>query len=143
MTTLQQKALDLLNKSSLIDLASVNEEGYPRTCVVAKLANHDWNIYVATGASGNKVRQFQQNPKASVCYFFGGDSVTLLGTVQIIADKTEKAALWQDWLIRHFPKGVDDPEYCLLKFIPHEGTIYIGEEFATERIEPLTATLGD
>lgn len=102
--------------------------------MVAKLANHDWTIYVATGTSSNKVRQFRQNSKAGICYFAGGDSVTLLGTVQIVTDRAEKAEMWQDWLINHFPQGIDDPDYCLLKFTPHEGTFCIGEDFATEKL---------
>ncbi|MCK9302063.1 MAG: hypothetical protein PHU62_08940 [Bacteroidales bacterium] len=54
MSPIQQKALDLLNSSQLITIASITEEGYPRTFAVAKLANHDWTVYVATGTSGNK-----------------------------------------------------------------------------------------
>lgn len=134
MTNIQHKALDLLNCSQFITIVSITENGYPRACAVAKLANRDWTVYVATGTSGNKVRQFMQNPRASISCFKIGGSVTLIGTVQLVEDRAEKAAMWQDWLFNHFPQGVDDPEYTLLKFTPHEGTFCIGEDFATEKI---------
>ena len=61
----------------------------------------------------------------------GADSVTLLGKIEIIEDMEVKKALWQDWFICHFPKGVNDPEYCVLKFSANEATFWIDSRFET------------
>ena len=30
------------------------------------------------------LKHFENNPKASVCYFLGGDSVTLIGNIELV-----------------------------------------------------------
>ncbi|HPE65338.1 MAG TPA: pyridoxamine 5'-phosphate oxidase family protein, partial [Synergistales bacterium] len=63
-----------------------------------------------------------------------GDSVTLLGNVAVLTDEQTRKELWQEWFIKHFPKGPDDPDYCVLKFDTVEATVYINEVFETHRV---------
>lgn len=49
--------------------------------------------------------------------------------------KTEEAikrSLWSDWMLSHFPGGVEDPEYCVLKFTPESSTYWIDNEFVKD-----------
>ena len=88
----------------VVTLASINEEGYPRVCVISKIKTEGIRtIWMATGTHSAKTGHFRQNPKASVCYFLGGDSVTLLGEVEIVRDAAVKRELWQDWYIYFGP----------------------------------------
>lgn len=129
---LESRAASLLDDCEDITVASVNDDGYPRACVVSKLRNEGLSaIYFSTGAISTKTRHFRENPRAGVCYYRGGDSVTLIGEAEIVNDVEKKEEVWQDWLINHFPKGVGDPNYCVIRFIPREATIWIGQEFAT------------
>ena len=82
--------------------------------------------------------QFRQRPHISAkirrqvfAIFLGGDGVTLLGEVEIVHDAVVKKALWQDWFIEHFPKGIDDPEYCILRFDANKATCWIDKLFET------------
>lgn len=129
---LKEKAAKLLESCSEVAVSSVNENGYPRVCVMTKLKSVGFSeIYFSTGTSGTKTRHFKNNPKSSACYYKDIDSVTIVGEVEIIDDTKVKEELWQDWLIDHFPGGTADPEYCVLKFIGKEATIWIDGIFET------------
>lgn len=129
---LVKKAEDLLSQCQAVTLSSVTENGYPRGCVLAKLECEGIKtLRFATGTNSAKTGQFRVNPKASACFYLGNDAVTLLGKVRIVSDPESKKCYWQDWFIKHFPGGPDDPDYTLLEFTSEEGTFYIDEEFET------------
>ncbi len=129
---LEKRAVSLLDDCENISVASVNDKGYPRICVVSKLRNEGLSaVYFSTGAISTKTRHFRENHRASVCYYKGGDSVTLIGDAEIVDDMEKKEEVWQDWLINHFAKGVGDPNYCVIRFIPREASIWIDQEYAT------------
>ena len=60
--------------------------------------------------------------------------VALTGRVEVISDLEVRRALWQDWMLEHFPGGVEDPEYCVLKFTAEKATYYIANEFVKEKL---------
>lgn len=129
------KAAELLEKCEVVTLASINEEGYPRICVMSKIKTEGIRtMWMATGTHSAKTGHFQQNPKASVCYFSGGDSVTLLGEIEIVHDAAIKQGLWQDWFVAHFPQGVTDPEYCIFRFDARQATCWIEHCFENHRL---------
>lgn len=126
------KAENLLSQCQVIALASVSETGFPRACVMARVRNDGLKtIWVATGITSRKTIHFQANPKASVCFSAGHDSVTLIGTVQIFTDTQTKEDIWQDWFINFFPGGAADPNYCVLRFTAAEATLWIDNCFET------------
>lgn len=43
-----------------------------------------------------KVTHFENNPKASVCCFRGGDSVTLIGNVSFVTDRETLKNFWNE-----------------------------------------------
>lgn len=131
-----QKAENLLSRCKVCTVASVTEKGYPRICVLMPLKTVGIKEFMfSTGASGTKVRHFKNNGKAGVTFYDGGDSVTLTGDMQIVTDKNVKNELWdmhRDFLGRHFPNGgKDDPEYCVIRFVANEATIYVDGDFET------------
>ena len=129
------KAAELLSKCEVVTIASVGETGYPRISVMSKnSADGISTVWVATGIDSQKTINFRKNPKASVCYYLNHDSVTLQGNVEVIVDAATKKKLWQEWYIHHFPKGMEDPAYCLLKFTTTEATCWIDHRFETHKI---------
>ena len=50
------------------------------------------------------------------------------------ADEAEKKALWQDWFIEHFPGGVNDPTYCILKFTAKRVTYWLDFQFVKGKV---------
>ncbi len=43
--------------------------------------------------------------------------------------------LWQDGDERYYPQGVTDPDYCVLRFVIHEGRYYSDFESETFTVE--------
>ncbi len=132
---LEEKANSLIKKCDVATLSSINEKGYPRTCVLS-IAKSDGfsDIYFVTSKRSNingKATHFETNSKASVCYFLGGDSVTLIGNVEFIEDRDIQEAVWNETDRRFFKKGIDDPKFRLLKFHTIEATFWIEGKFRT------------
>jgi len=134
---LEDKANALLLKCDTATLTSINEKGYPRTCVlsIAKAEGFSDLYFVTSKRSpiSGKAVHFENNPKASVCYFLGGDSVTLIGTVEFIEDRAVQEAVWNETDRRFFKKGIDDPKFRLLHFHTIEATFWIEGKFRTCR----------
>lgn len=132
---IEEKAAALLDKCDVVTLASINEKGYPRICVITKVRNNGFSeIYFMTSKRSHingKATHFENNTKASVCYFLGSDSVTLIGDVEIVTDMDEKRKFDDDCDRNFFKKGIEDPKCYLLKFCVKEATFWIEGKFRT------------
>lgn len=126
---IQEKAAQMVATAQIITVASVDENGYPRPVAMVKLKDEDGAIYVSTGTSSAKTAHFKANPKAGVSIVRGGDSIVYTGKMEIVTDEAVKRSLWGDWMLDHFPGGVEDPEYCVLKFTPESATYWIDNAF--------------
>ena len=124
-------AEELLKKNQVCQVASVTEKGYPRIIIMIPLKTEGIKtFYFSTAASSKKIEHFKKNPKAGVTFYDQHDSVTLTGEMSIVTDKALKDSLWCDWIAKHFQNGgKDDPEYTVVKFVTHEGDIYVNEQF--------------
>lgn len=132
---IEEKATLLLEKCNVVTIASINENGYPRICTINKIKSNTFmEIYFLTSKRSHingKATHFQNNTKASVCYRLGGDSVTLIGDVEIIDDMKIKSQFDKYCDRRFFKKGIEDPKCFLLKFCTNEATFWIESKFRT------------
>ena len=132
---LEEKANLLIAKCKVATLTSINEKGYPRTCLLS-IAKADGfsDVYFVTSKRSEingKVTHFETNTRASVCYFLDGDSVTLIGNVEFVEDRDLQEAVWNETDRRFFKKGIDDPKFRLIKFYTIEATFWIEGKFRT------------
>ncbi len=111
-------------------MALIDEEGFPRastiSCLKTEGISHAW---FATGLRTGKARCLEGNKKAGLCFCDGSNNVTLMGTTEILTEPDIKKGLWEDWFIEHFPGGVDDPNYCILKFSTEKMVFWIDSEY--------------
>lgn len=132
---IENKATKLLDSVNVATLTSINENGYPRTCLLRKVKNEGFmDIYFISSKRSKlngKVTHFENNSKASVCYFSNSDSVTLIGNVDFINDRKLKEEIWDELDRRFFKNGIDDPKFRLLKFHTIEATFWIEGKFRT------------
>ncbi|MDF2802020.1 MAG: pyridoxamine 5-phosphate oxidase-related FMN-binding protein [Anaerocolumna sp.] len=132
---IEENASRLLDKCEVVALTSINEMGYPRTCIITKVRNKGFSeIYFMTSKRSHlvgKATHFENNTKASVCYHLGGDSVTLIGDVEIVRDMDEKRKFDDDCDRNFFKKGIEDPKCYLLRFQTNEATFWIEGKFRT------------
>ena len=132
---IEDKAKELIKKCDVATLTSINEKGYPRTCVLSIAKTEEFSdVYFITSKRSpinGKVTHFETNTKASVCYYIGGDSVTLSGNVEFIEDRETQESIWSEQHRGFFKKGIDDPKFRLLKFHTIEATFWIEGKFRT------------
>lgn len=127
--SIEEKAAQMVAAAQVITVASIDENGYPRPVAMVKIKDEMGAIYVSTGTSSAKTAHFKANSKAGISIVRGGDSIIYTGQMAIVTDETVKRSLWGDWMLKHFTGGVEDPEYCVLKFTPQSATYYIDDEF--------------
>lgn len=132
---IENNANALLAQCNTATLTSINENGYPRTSLlsIAKAEGFS-DIYFVTSKRSKingKATHFEVNPKASVCYFKDGDSVTLIGNVEFVTDRNLQSLIWNETDRKFFKNGIDDPKFRLLKFHTNEATFWIEGKFRT------------
>lgn len=130
---------NLIDKQGTAFISSLDEDGFPNT--KAMLAPRKRvglkNFYFTTNTSSKRVKQFKENPKACIYFcdkrFFRG--LMLKGTVEILEDAESKEMIWKEGDTMYYPKGVTDPDYCVLKFTITKGRFYSNfksEDFQVE-----------
>ena len=125
----QSEIKKLRENSGIAYVASVNEEAYPQIKAMLVLEHDSMQVqYFSTNLSSKRVKQFMNNPRASVYYCdeaeFKGALFT--GTMEVCTDHETKAFLWREGFEKYYPKGIDDEDYCVLKFTADTVNYYHG-----------------
>lgn len=116
------------DKANLTVISSVDEMGFPvsKAMLAPRKREGIKVFYLTTNTSSQKVQNFKVNPKATLYFvdkrFYRG--VSLMGYVEILEDHDAKAMIWQDGDTMYYPLGVDDPDYCVIKFTAFQGRYY-------------------
>lgn len=123
----RQKGLELVGKSNIVMLGSVDAEGYPEIRAMLKMEHEGLEeFWFTTNVSSHKIPQLRANSKASLYFvdtihFIG---LSLIGVVDIHCDPQSKRRLWREGFEKYYPEGVDDPDYCVLRFKAVSGEYY-------------------
>lgn len=92
-------------------------------------------LYFSTNTSSQKVSNFINNENACVYFcnkrFFKG--ILLKGRVEVLTDEKHKKMIWQEGDTMYYSKGVNDPDYCVLKFTTKSIRVY--ENFSSYDID--------
>jgi len=109
-------------------LALIDDKGFPSasTLSIARADGIKW-LSFATGLDSNKAKRIAKCNKASVCINSAHYNITLVGTIEILTDPQTKKDTWYDGCEHHF-SGVDDPNYCVLKFTTNRYCLFISDE---------------
>jgi general stress protein 26 len=119
---------NLIDKVTVSIISSVDETGFPNTKAMLPPRKREGikHIYFTTNTSSMRVKQYSENPKACIYFFdkrfFHG--VMLKGTMEVLQDRKSKKMIWKDGDEMYYPKGVIDPDYCVLKFTAQDGRYY-------------------
>ncbi|HEX3043523.1 MAG TPA: pyridoxamine 5'-phosphate oxidase family protein [Bacillota bacterium] len=123
------KGLELIQKSKIALLGSVDMDGYPNMKAMLNLKNNGLKeIWFSTNTSSKRVAQFSRDQKASVYYVDENnfEGLMLIGKIQLLQDDESRKMLWFDGCEKYYPQGVNDPDYTVLKFTAHRGNYYHG-----------------
>ncbi|WP_334308745.1 pyridoxamine 5'-phosphate oxidase family protein [Lacrimispora sp.] len=119
---------NLIDKQGVSFISSLDDEGFPNTKAMLPPRKRVGikTFYFTTNTSSMRVKQFRSNPKACIYFcdkrFFRG--VMLKGTMEVLEDAASKEMIWQEGDTLYYPKGITDPDYCVLKFIAQTGRYY-------------------
>ena len=119
---------NLIDKQSTSFISSVDSNGFPNTkaMMMPRKRGGLKTFYFTTNTSSMRVSQYRTSPKACIYFcdkrFFRG--VMLKGVMEILEDATSKEMIWREGDEMYYPKGVTDPDYCVLKFTAQTGRYY-------------------
>ena len=134
-------SLELIDTSKAAILTTIDFDGNPITRAMFNLRNREqfpefseffggldnkFDIYISTNTSASKIKHIENNPKICVYYC---DPITFKGVmfggeVEIVDDMNIKSKIWLDWWTRYYPKGLEDPDYALLRLKPKTAEFY-------------------
>jgi len=134
------RALNLAKNTKNVFMGSINNENdMPniKAMVVVKRVGLK-TYYFISNHSATRTKQFMHNNKA--CIFFNKGlmckGLLLEGTMEILKDDENKKLFWENNMNKIFKNGgINDPEYCILKFTAESGRYYYKN--GTETIELL------
>jgi len=127
--TLKREIFDLLESATVSFVSSVDADGFPNTKAMLALDHDGLPVhYFSTNYSARRTQQFLNNPNACVyfCQEIDFRGLMLIGHISICTDKAHKQKLWRDGFEIYYPQGMDDPNYCVLKFTAQRGNYYHG-----------------
>ena len=119
---------NLIDKAGVSIISSIDEDGFPNSKAMLSPRKREGikHIFFTTNTSSMRVRQYSNNPKACVYFFdkrfFRG--VMLRGRMEVLHDSASKEMIWQQGDEMYYPKGVTDPDYCVLRFTAQDGRYY-------------------
>lgn len=125
-----EKIERFIDKQKVSFICSLDNEKYPNLRAMLKPRKHNGlkEFYFSTNTSSMKVKQYRDNPKASIYFYHKGlikyTGVMLKGKMEVLTDQETKSQLWRKGDILFYKKGVTDPDYCVLKFTATSGRYY-------------------
>lgn len=126
----QDEIIRFIRTQKVAVVAGVDEEGFPsqKAMFAPRRIDGCTAFYFSTNTSSQKVQIFRAQPKASVYFYKQGKQkfvgIQLKGTMEVLTDHEAKASIWQPTDTMYYPLGVDDPDYCVLKFTAACGRFY-------------------
>lgn len=142
---IRDKIMDLTKLEKFIEkqkvsfICSIDENGFPNMKAMLKPRKHNGltEFYFSTNTSSMRVKQFRNNPNASIYFYHKGlvkyTGVMLVGKMEVLTDQKIKSELWKRGDTMFYKQGVTDPDYCVLKFTAESGRYYC--DLKTESFE--------
>ena len=119
-----------IDKQKVSFICSIDNDNYPNVKAMLKprIRNGLKEFYFSTNTSSMRVKQYKQNPNASIYFYHKGlikyVGVMLKGKMEVLTDQQSKNKIWRRGDTLFYKKGVTDPDYCVLKFTAESGRYY-------------------
>lgn len=134
-----QKIENFVDRQKVSFICSIDNENYPNVKAMLKFRKRCGlkEFYFSTNMSSMRVKQYQENPNASIYFYHKGlmkyVGVMLKGKMEVLTDQETKNMIWKKGDTMFYKKGVTDPDYCVLKFTAKSGRYYC--DLKTENFE--------
>lgn len=135
-----KKAVEaLIDKQEAAFIGSIDKEGFPNIKAMLPPRKREGikHFWLTTNTSSMRVAQYLKDNHA--CMYFCDTKLfqgaMLRGVMEVLTDSASKEMIWREGDTMHYPEGVTDPDYCVLKFTAISGRYYCefhSEEFAVD-----------
>ena len=134
----RKEIFDFIDSQKTAFIGSVDEDGFPNIkAMLAPRERDGVTLYFTTNTSSMRVRQYLENPRASVYFYHRGrfryTGVMLKGKMSVLTDPQTKERIWRAGDTMFYKGGVTDPDYCVLRFDAESGRFY--QDLNTESFE--------
>lgn len=136
--TMKSEIYGLLETSKNAFVSSIDSTGHPNTKAMFALQHEGIGThFFSTNFSAQRTQQFLANQNACIYFCHEGEfkGLMLIGEMEVCTDRAHKAMLWRQGFEVYYPKGIDDDDYCVLKFTAYQGNYYHGLKNATFNVE--------
>ena len=119
-----------IEKQKVSFICSIDENGFPNMKAMLKPRKHNGltEFYFSTNTSSMRVKQFRNNPNASIYFYHKGlvkyTGVMLVGKMEVLTEQEIKDAIWRRGDTMFYKRGVTDSDYCVLRFTAESGRYY-------------------
>ncbi|MFX0004791.1 MAG: pyridoxamine 5'-phosphate oxidase family protein [Candidatus Hodarchaeota archaeon] len=141
LNDIKQLSLELIENSLVVYFSTIDSNGFPITRALLNTRyktrypefsdfydklDDKYVLYFSTNTSSSKIEHIKENPKVSVYFCDPEDfkGVMFGGDIEIVDDMAIKREFWLDRSKRYYPKGLEDPDYTILRFKPKSGRFY-------------------
>ncbi len=110
----------LIDTAGFSIISSIDGDGFPNTKAMLPPRKRDGivSFYFTTNTSSMRVSQYRENKNACIYFvdrrFFRG--VMFVGSMEVVEDECTKQLIWNEGDETYYPLGVNDPDYCVLRF---------------------------
>ena len=115
------KLSKLIHGVRIAMMTTTDTDGTLRSRPMATQATEfDGDLWFFTGKSSHKTTEIDADHRINLSYSDPGSSkyVSVSGTGRLVQDRAKAEALWNPLYKAWFPKGLEDPDLCLLKVTP-------------------------
>ena len=138
MNDMEKILMGIIENQPLCTVASVDERGVPHIRVMQspRVRKGLKEFYLTTNTSSAKVGMFRKNSNACIYFLQAAtfQGFELAGKMEILEDEKTRKAMWREGDEIYYHKGVDDPDYCILKFTAQSGKYY--HDLMVEEFKP-------
>lgn len=132
---------ELMDHARSAVLTTLDSDGFPISRGIFNLRNSDqfpefrkffqehknpFLILISTNECSTKVTHIKKDPRINVYFCDDEDFKGLMlgGEAEIVQDENLKKEIWLDWWVKYYPKGINDPDYCLIRLNPKKLRFY-------------------
>lgn len=120
---------NLIDKQSTSFIGSIDENGFPnmKAMLMPRKREGIKVFYFSTNTSSLRVKQYINDNKACIYFYdkkFMYHGIMLVGIMEVLNDSVSKEMIWQKGDTMYYKEGVNDPDYCVLKFTATKGRYY-------------------
>ena len=125
-----EKIKKFIDNQNVSFICSIDDNNYPNMKAMLKPRKRNGlkEFYFSTNTSSMRVKQYINNPNASIYFYHKGlikyVGVMLKGKMEVLTDPDSKQMIWKKGDTMYYKKGVTDPDYCVLKFTAESGRYY-------------------